>query len=108
MLTRAEKFVYWKQHPEYFKSECILQVHRLSDISEIFCRFPFMFQEPGKEKFVKHFHFLTWPDHGVPSSENMLAFIRRVNSATPAKGGPTLVHCRYLKNTDLFVIIYLL
>ncbi|PIO35274.1 hypothetical protein AB205_0017030, partial [Aquarana catesbeiana] len=43
---------------------------------------------------VKQFHFLSWPEHGVPChATGLLAFIRRVKSSTPPDAGPVVVHC---------------
>ncbi|KAM4795539.1 receptor-type tyrosine-protein phosphatase U isoform 3-T3 [Rhinophrynus dorsalis] len=43
---------------------------------------------------VKQFHFLSWPEHGVPvHATGLLAFIRRVKSSTPPDAGPVVVHC---------------
>eukprot|EP00794_Sanderia_malayensis_P003700 gene3700-4220_t len=59
----------------------------MSELSILYSR------EPGKEKFVQHFHFTAWPDHGVPVASSLLTFLRRVNEKTPPKPGPILVHC---------------
>ena len=57
----------------------------------------FSHQEPGKDMFIRHFHFLRWPDFGVPNSPDaLLSFIRKVNDNTPPDGGPVVVHCRSL------------
>eukprot|EP00794_Sanderia_malayensis_P005697 gene5697-6398_t len=50
-------------------------------------------REPGKEKFVQHFHFTSWGDHDLPVASSLLTFLRRVNEKTPPKPGPILVHC---------------
>ncbi|KAM4699824.1 receptor-type tyrosine-protein phosphatase U isoform 2-T2 [Discoglossus pictus] len=43
---------------------------------------------------VKQFHFLSWPEHGVPfHATGLLGFIRRVKSSTPPDAGPVVVHC---------------
>lgn len=45
---------------------------------------------------VQQFHFMSWPEHGVPyHATGLLAFIRRVKASTPADAGPVVVHCRY-------------
>eukprot|EP00795_Rhopilema_esculentum_P014549 gene14549-5618_t len=63
-------------------------------------------REPGNEKFVRHFHFLEWPDHGVPESAPLLSFIRRVNESTPADAGPTVVHCSAgVGRTGTFIVL---
>ncbi|XP_035699732.1 receptor-type tyrosine-protein phosphatase alpha-like [Branchiostoma floridae] len=43
---------------------------------------------------VTHFHFTSWPDHGVPQSPlGMMKFIRRVKTSNPRGRGPIVVHC---------------
>ena len=44
---------------------------------------------------VTHFHYTTWPDHGVPQfATSLLSFVRRVQKAhDKGKGVPLLVHC---------------
>ncbi|XP_065178192.1 receptor-type tyrosine-protein phosphatase delta-like isoform X1 [Sycon ciliatum] len=43
---------------------------------------------------IQHFHFTTWPDHGVPAQcAPLLTFIRRMRSANPVDAGPIVVHC---------------
>ena len=50
-------------------------------------------EDPPHE--VTQFHYLAWPDHGVPSNAfSMIKFIRRVRKTHPyAKQGILLVHC---------------
>ena len=44
---------------------------------------------------VKQFHFLKWPDHGVPTyATALLHFRKRVHNYHPEKRGPMVVHCR--------------
>ena len=45
-------------------------------------------------KEVRQFHFLVWPDHGVPVyATALLSFRKRVNKYHRPKKGPMLVHC---------------
>lgn len=59
---------------------------------------------------VKQFHFLKWPDHGVPNyATALLHFRKRVHQYHPEKRGPMVVHCRYTSIlTMLFVLICVL
>ena len=44
---------------------------------------------------VTQFHFMAWPDHGVPESATpILAFHRRVKKEHNVLEGPMVVHCR--------------
>ena len=43
---------------------------------------------------VTHWHFLGWPDHGVPQfATSLISFIRQVRKAHRKGGPPMLVHC---------------
>jgi len=43
---------------------------------------------------VKHFHFTSWPDHGVPPFSNaILSFVRHVKNVKSVDSGPIVVHC---------------
>ena len=49
----------------------------------------------GECRQVTQYHFTAWPDHGVPrNTESVLAFVRRVRSATLPSDGPIITHCR--------------
>lgn len=44
---------------------------------------------------IKQYHFIAWPDHGVPSSsEALLEFVDQVKDKYNVADGPTVVHCR--------------
>ena len=44
---------------------------------------------------VRQFHFLVWPDHGVPQyATALLSFRKRVVRYHSEKRGPMVVHCR--------------
>lgn len=48
-----------------------------------------------EEREVRQFHFIVWPDHGVPEYPTaILAFRRRVRAYNPPDAGPIIVHCR--------------
>lgn len=48
-------------------------------------------------RVVEQFHYLLWPDHGVPRNPaQLLCLVEVVNKrALEAAAGPVLVHCRY-------------
>lgn len=48
-------------------------------------------------RVVEQFHYLLWPDHGVPRNPALLlCLVEVVNKrALEAPAGPVLVHCRY-------------
>ncbi|RXM93423.1 Receptor-type tyrosine-protein phosphatase T, partial [Acipenser ruthenus] len=43
---------------------------------------------------IRHFHFTSWPDHGVPCyATGLLGFVRQVKFLNPPDAGPIVVHC---------------
>ncbi|VDI16539.1 Hypothetical predicted protein [Mytilus galloprovincialis] len=46
-----------------------------------------------QERKIHHFHFIQWPDHGVPDSIKLVDFYRKVKSQTCEQNGPMVVHC---------------
>jgi len=48
----------------------------------------------NETRTVTQFHFLTWPDHGVPpASKPLLEFRRKVNKSYRGRQCPIVVHC---------------
>ncbi|CAC5418187.1 PTPRT [Mytilus coruscus] len=47
----------------------------------------------GQERKIHHFHFIQWPDHGVPDSIKLVDFYRKVKSEKCNQNGPMAVHC---------------
>ncbi|CAC5418228.1 PTPRT [Mytilus coruscus] len=47
----------------------------------------------GQERKIHHFHFMQWPDHGVPDSIKLIDFYRKVKSEKCNQNGPMAVHC---------------
>lgn len=55
---------------------------------------------------VKQFHFLVWPDHGVPQyATNLLSFRKRVHKYHPDKRGPMVVHCRWVWSGGVVIVM---
>ncbi|XP_048257511.1 receptor-type tyrosine-protein phosphatase kappa-like [Haliotis rufescens] len=52
----------------------------------------FLVQNSGNERTVTHYHFTSWPDHGVPSAPALVNFWRLVKQGDMARG-PMVVHC---------------
>ncbi|KAL0839964.1 hypothetical protein ABMA28_016572 [Loxostege sticticalis] len=48
----------------------------------------------SEQRVLKHFHFTTWPDFGVPDPPTTLArFVRAFRERCPADARPVIVHC---------------
>ena len=61
--------------------------HILSQASSTHC-------EPLK---LKHFHYTTWPDHGVPTHPSSLVkFVQQVRKDYKDSTAPMVVHCRWV------------
>ncbi|XP_065905888.1 receptor-type tyrosine-protein phosphatase F-like isoform X2 [Dysidea avara] len=65
---------------------------------------------PNEVRTVTQFHFISWPDHGVPNvTTTMLMFVRRVQlhcMALPEDTGPTVVHCSAgVGRTGCYIVI---
>ena len=43
---------------------------------------------------LRHFHFLEWPDNGVPDQHSLVSYVEIVRDQIPQRGGPIVVHCR--------------
>lgn len=58
---------------------------------------PFLQAGCALPRAVEQFHYLLWPDHGVPRNPSqLLGLVEVVNKRVlEAPAGPVLVHCRY-------------
>ncbi|XP_040926318.1 protein tyrosine phosphatase receptor type Fa isoform X3 [Betta splendens] len=61
----------------------------------------------SEKREVRQFHFMAWPDHGVPEYPTLtLAFLRRVKACNPPDAGPMVVHCSAgVGRTGCFIVI---
>ncbi|XP_076463157.1 receptor-type tyrosine-protein phosphatase T-like isoform X2 [Babylonia areolata] len=54
----------------------------------------FLLSKGGQSKYVKQFHFTTWPDHGVPRfGHSLLLFRQKIRAFDSLDNGPVVVHC---------------
>lgn len=55
--------------------------------------------QTGETRTVTQFHFLSWPQNGVPqSAKALLEFRRKVNKSYRGRSCPIVVHSRYYSN----------
>jgi len=48
----------------------------------------------GDSRVVRQFHYISWPDHGVPESTAVtVTILKKARAARTPGGGPMLVHC---------------
>ena len=60
----------------------------------------------NKIRMIRHFHFTSWPDHGVPRyATPLLEFRDRVHKQHKRKcNKPMLVHCRYALSIHIITL----
>ncbi|XP_052087518.1 receptor-type tyrosine-protein phosphatase T-like [Mytilus californianus] len=59
-----------------------------------------------EERKIHHFHFIQWPDHGVPDSIKLVDFYRKVKNEKCHQSGPMVVHCSAgIGRTGTFIAI---
>lgn len=69
--------------------------------SEVYFSPRWMQKEPLR--YMWHFQYLSWPDHGVPNEPGgVLWFLEEVNrtQSTIPDTGPIVVHCRYRQEVE--------
>lgn len=68
--------------------------------------------DPSNVRYVYHYHFTAWPDHGVPADPGcVLNFLHDVNCKQDLleSTGPIIVHCSAgIGRTGTFIVIDLL
>uniref|UniRef100_A0A158R462 Protein-tyrosine-phosphatase n=1 Tax=Syphacia muris TaxID=451379 RepID=A0A158R462_9BILA len=87
---------YWPQNG----SEChsVFEIHLVSEHiwSEDYLVRSFYLKnlQTNETRTITQFHYLTWPEHGVPSTTKaLLEFRRKVNKSYRGKAAPIIVHC---------------
>ncbi|CAD5125244.1 DgyrCDS13486 [Dimorphilus gyrociliatus] len=83
--------LYWPEEDE--KQYGNIKVKLESNISTVhYVIRTFKLTKDDKERTIKHFHYTTWPDHGVPTSAvPLIEFHRKVREYEPSK--PLVIHC---------------
>ena len=70
---------------------------------------PLQISNPGENSLeVTQLHYLTWPDHGVPTNAmSIVNFIKQVNKVHPSSHQyPLLVHCSAgVGRTGTFIVL---
>ena len=49
---------------------------------------------------IYQFHYIGWPDHGIPDVPSLLDLIAQVREYQPQHRPPLVVHCRWNKSTN--------
>ncbi|XP_041374571.1 receptor-type tyrosine-protein phosphatase epsilon-like [Gigantopelta aegis] len=62
-----------------------------------------------KCKKFDHYHFTSWPDHGVPKVLDLLEFFWLTRETPPSRPGPVLVHCSAgIGRTGTYIALHIL
>lgn len=57
---------------------------------------------------IRQFHYMIWPDHGVPENTDVVKFVKCVRQSVNRETkytGPTVVHCRSVPFLFSFVLL---
>ncbi|XP_062509242.1 receptor-type tyrosine-protein phosphatase F-like isoform X2 [Corticium candelabrum] len=102
MLTKLEEsgrlkcHQYWPEsETQYYDDICVTPLKAVTDLPDYTVR-KFSVKAPGTkdERIISLWHYLMWPDHGVPQHPySLLNFIRKSSNANPPDSGPIIVHC---------------
>ncbi|PVD22956.1 hypothetical protein C0Q70_16216 [Pomacea canaliculata] len=87
---------YWPDEEEGCRQYGPISV-QLLDTDELpdFTIRTFLLTKGGQSKYLKQFHFTTWPDHGVPRfGHSLLLFRQKIRAYDNLDAGPVIVHCR--------------
>ncbi|ESO83607.1 hypothetical protein LOTGIDRAFT_133136, partial [Lottia gigantea] len=87
---------YWPNEPENVLTSRHLEIRvekSLHRSNYVLREFKLKQTKTNEERTVLHFHYVTWPDHGVPSAPCLIAFWKAVNRTPVSLNGPMIVHC---------------
>eukprot|EP00036_Acanthoecidae_sp_10tr_P010874 CAMPEP_0182926658 /NCGR_PEP_ID=MMETSP0105_2-20130417/12194_1 /TAXON_ID=81532 ORGANISM="Acanthoeca-like sp., Strain 10tr" /NCGR_SAMPLE_ID=MMETSP0105_2 /ASSEMBLY_ACC=CAM_ASM_000205 /LENGTH=566 /DNA_ID=CAMNT_0025064559 /DNA_START=100 /DNA_END=1800 /DNA_ORIENTATION=+ len=98
---RTKCHMYWPQKEETVHGRNTLKLVRESEGPHVTIREISVTNASGEVRTVHHYHFLDWPDHGVPEEPStVLQLLADVNAKKAdlereAKGpvGPIVIHC---------------
>ncbi|XP_039610726.1 protein tyrosine phosphatase receptor type Ma isoform X4 [Polypterus senegalus] len=106
-VGRVKCCKYWPDDTEIYRDIKVTLIES-ELLSEYIIR-TFAVEKRGAHEIreIRQFHFIGWPDHGVPYyATGLLGFVRRVKSKSPANAGPMVVHCSAgAGRTGCFIVI---
>ncbi|XP_064605560.1 receptor-type tyrosine-protein phosphatase kappa-like isoform X2 [Liolophura sinensis] len=86
---------YWSDFDTRSFGSFIVQLESSVELADFTLRTFLVYNAVTEEtRTIKHFHFTSWPDHGVPRHPlAVLLFRKKIVSASTLCSGPTVVHC---------------
>ncbi|XP_074641439.1 receptor-type tyrosine-protein phosphatase kappa-like [Tubulanus polymorphus] len=92
-LAKVKCEQYWPDEGMEVYGDITVEILEIERIPYMVTR-KFRLSKGDKQKTIKHFHFIGWPDHGVPLfPSTMLCFRNKVNSYKGKGSGPIIIHC---------------
>jgi netrin-G3 ligand len=115
MLTKLEEdgrlkcHQYWPEtETQYYDDICVTPLKEVQILPDYIIR-KFTIKAPGtkEERLVSQWHYLMWPDHGVPQHPySLLNFIHK-SSINPPEAGPIIIHCSAgVGRTGTYIALY--
>ncbi|XP_053310791.1 uncharacterized protein LOC128472849 [Spea bombifrons] len=92
--NKVKSECYWPENTETY-GDITVSLERVEQTGATTARrFTLKKTQSGVRKTVDHFHYLAWPDHGVPIKPSGLSqLLEQVNTSQGAGSGPVIVHC---------------
>lgn len=82
-------------YPDWIVTEFMMQRVNIQErFKFLFCLISNYFLKGDVQRVLRHFHFTTWPDFGVPNPPQTLArFVRAFRERVGPETRPIVVHC---------------
>ncbi|KAK3787252.1 hypothetical protein RRG08_055974 [Elysia crispata] len=85
--------VYWPETGSEQYGNITVQLLE-TDVLPDFTIRTFLMSKGGQSKYIKQFHYTTWPDHGVPRfGHSLLLFRQKIRAYDPLDMGTLIIHC---------------
>jgi protein tyrosine phosphatase len=116
MLTRVVEsdvlkcHQYWPHKGEQTMDVVYYTLH-LRDIKEepevVTSEIEIVEKKTNQKMTVTHYHYIAWPDHGIPSNADAFLDLTRRSDESNSTRGPLIVHCSAgIGRTGTFIVIH--
>ncbi|XP_041374096.1 receptor-type tyrosine-protein phosphatase alpha-like [Gigantopelta aegis] len=101
---------YWKDSESMNVGYFYVMVTEITERADYVIRKIKVTQKKSKKcKTFDHYHFTSWPDHGVPKVLDLLEFFWLTRESSPSRPGPVLVHCSAgIGRTGTYIALHIL